>query len=287
MTPVSSTRLQVSWEEPDNAGPPITDYDYRYREASGSWTEVTNTTITGTTVTIEGLSASTSYDVEVRAKNAEGTSDWSNPGSRSDERRRGQQPARVHRGHERHAKRERKRAGGHLHRCSRHGDGRRFGRHADLQPRRTGRGLVRCQRYIGAASHEVRHHADRRRDVHGDGRGRRRKRHRQDFGYDQRYGCAAEQPARVYGGRQRRAERECERAGGYVDRRSAHGHRRRRGHDVDLHLSRARTRRRSASTRQTASSSRWRASPWTGARTPSRSSPAMGRQPQGLLLRSR
>ena len=80
VTAVSSTRLQVSWEEPGNTGPPITDYDYRYREPSGSWTEVINTTITGTTVTIQGLSASTSYDVEVRARNAEGTSDWSNPG---------------------------------------------------------------------------------------------------------------------------------------------------------------------------------------------------------------
>ena len=80
VTPVSSTRLQVSWEAPDNTGPPITDYDYRYREPSGSWTEVINTPITGTTVTIEGLAASTSYDVEVRATNAEGTSDWSNPG---------------------------------------------------------------------------------------------------------------------------------------------------------------------------------------------------------------
>ena len=81
VTPVSSTSLQVSWEEPDNTGPPITDYDYRYREVSGSWTEVTNTTITGTTVTIEQLRASTSYDVAVRAKNAEGTSDWSSEGS--------------------------------------------------------------------------------------------------------------------------------------------------------------------------------------------------------------
>ena len=70
----------MSWEAPSNAGPPITDYDYRYRAASGSWTEVTNTTITGTTVTIPGLTASTSYDVEVRATNAEGTSGWSNPG---------------------------------------------------------------------------------------------------------------------------------------------------------------------------------------------------------------
>ena len=80
VTAVSSTRLQASWDAPANTGPPITDYDYRYREPSGSWTEVTNTTITGTTVTIQGLAASTSYDVEVRATNAEGTSDWSNPG---------------------------------------------------------------------------------------------------------------------------------------------------------------------------------------------------------------
>ena len=77
---VSSSRLQVTWEAPGNTGPPITDYDYRYREPGGSWTEVTNTTITGTAVTIEGLAASTSYDVEVLATNAEGSSDWSNPG---------------------------------------------------------------------------------------------------------------------------------------------------------------------------------------------------------------
>ena len=80
VTAVSSTRLQVTWDAPANTGPPITDYDYRYREPGGSWTEVTNTTITATTLTIEGLAASTSYDVEVRAKNAEGTSEWSNPG---------------------------------------------------------------------------------------------------------------------------------------------------------------------------------------------------------------
>ena len=80
VTAVSSTRLQVSWDMPANQGPPITDYDYRYREPSDAWTEVTDTTITGTTEQITGLAASTSYDVEVRATNAEGTSDWSNPG---------------------------------------------------------------------------------------------------------------------------------------------------------------------------------------------------------------
>ena len=80
VTAVSSTRLQVSWDAPDNEGPPIIDYDYRYREPGDSWTEVTNTTITGTLVQITGLAASTSYDVEVLARNAEGDSDWSNPG---------------------------------------------------------------------------------------------------------------------------------------------------------------------------------------------------------------
>ena len=82
VTALSSTSLQVNWDAPDNAGPPINDYDYRYRGVSAqTWTEVANTTITGTTATIDGLTPSTSYDVEVRAKNAEGTSDWSNPGN--------------------------------------------------------------------------------------------------------------------------------------------------------------------------------------------------------------
>ena len=82
VTALSSTSLQVIWEAPDNTGPRITDYDYRYQTPTDSgWTEVTNTTITRTTTTVVGLTPSTSYDVEVRAKNAEGTSGWSNPGN--------------------------------------------------------------------------------------------------------------------------------------------------------------------------------------------------------------
>ena len=82
VTALSSTSVQVNWEAPENDGPPITDYDYRYRAvADTDWTEVSNTTITGTTATIEGLTPSTSYDVEVRANNAEGKSEWSNPGN--------------------------------------------------------------------------------------------------------------------------------------------------------------------------------------------------------------
>ena len=80
VTAASSASLQVTWDAPENTGPPITDYDYRYQEPPGSWIEVTNTTITATAVTIPRLRANTSYDVEVRATNAEGTSDWSNSG---------------------------------------------------------------------------------------------------------------------------------------------------------------------------------------------------------------
>ena len=84
VTTASSASLSVSWEAPENIGPPITDYDYRYRAVTDSaWTEVTNTTIAATSVTIDRLTPSTSYDVEVRAKSAEGTSDWSNPGNGS------------------------------------------------------------------------------------------------------------------------------------------------------------------------------------------------------------
>ena len=82
VTALSSTSLQVTWDAPANTGPPITDYDYRYMStADTTWTEVTNTTIAGTSATIDDLTPSTSYDVEVRAKNAEGTSGWSNPGN--------------------------------------------------------------------------------------------------------------------------------------------------------------------------------------------------------------
>ena len=79
----STTSLSVSWSAPANAGPAITDYDYRHRTTSpeGTWTEVTGTTITTLSATITGLSENTSYDVQVRATNAEGTGDWSDSGT--------------------------------------------------------------------------------------------------------------------------------------------------------------------------------------------------------------
>ena len=79
----SVTSLMVRWSEPANSGPPINDYDYRYRTDSpqGNWTEVTTTTITALEVTIPNLSQDTAYDVQILAKSPEGESDWSPEGT--------------------------------------------------------------------------------------------------------------------------------------------------------------------------------------------------------------
>ena len=77
----SVTSLTVSWSAPANAGPAITDYDVQYREGtSGSWTDG-NHVGTATTATLSGLSENTSYQVQVRATNDEGTGSWSDSGS--------------------------------------------------------------------------------------------------------------------------------------------------------------------------------------------------------------
>ena len=81
----SVTSLTATWTAPANAGPPIGDYDYRYRVTSpvGNWTEVTTTTITALGATITQLAENTEYDVQVQATNGEGTSGWSDSGSGS------------------------------------------------------------------------------------------------------------------------------------------------------------------------------------------------------------
>ena len=82
--------LVVTWEAPagfvdpaTNAvvtedGPPVIDYDYRYRvQGTPMWTEVTNTEITAATASIAGLGTDKSYEVQVRAESTEGEGDWS------------------------------------------------------------------------------------------------------------------------------------------------------------------------------------------------------------------
>ena len=72
--------LTVSWTEPDNTGPDITDYDVQYREkGTGRFTGALHEG-PGRTLTLSDLNAGTVYEVQVRASNDEGTSDWSDPG---------------------------------------------------------------------------------------------------------------------------------------------------------------------------------------------------------------
>ena len=88
-TDVLPSRVTVSWTAPANTGPAITDYDVRYRQGtSGDWTEVldhtgtdSNTDDTATKATLEDLTPSKSYQVQVRATNAEGMGGWSAAGT--------------------------------------------------------------------------------------------------------------------------------------------------------------------------------------------------------------
>ena len=71
--------LTVRWTEPENTGPPITDYDVQYHTGSDAYREWTHEG-PGRTATITGLDLGTAYEVQVRASNEEGRSDWSEPG---------------------------------------------------------------------------------------------------------------------------------------------------------------------------------------------------------------
>ena len=76
-----ATTLIATWAEPSNAGPPITDYGVQYRAGdSGSFTDWTHSG-TGRSATITGLTATTTYQVQVQATNDEGTGAWSDSGA--------------------------------------------------------------------------------------------------------------------------------------------------------------------------------------------------------------
>ena len=73
--------LSVNWTAPSNTGPAIDNYDLQYREGTGgSWTTGPQN-VSGTSATIGSLTEGTSYQVQVLARNAEGDSPWSLPGS--------------------------------------------------------------------------------------------------------------------------------------------------------------------------------------------------------------
>ena len=83
-TEKSSTSLDVSWNAPENTGrPDITGYIVHYREGStGTFMETPqlddgDVHTTKTSFTIGSLNAGTSYQVQVRAVNDEGSGPWS------------------------------------------------------------------------------------------------------------------------------------------------------------------------------------------------------------------
>ncbi len=76
---LQNKKLAAAWTIPDYDGDrPITGYTLRYSDDSGTtWKEITSDNGTATSYTITGLANQTSYDVQVRAVNSQGESDWS------------------------------------------------------------------------------------------------------------------------------------------------------------------------------------------------------------------
>ena len=80
VTAEGSDSLKVSWTEPENRGPEIVDYEVRYREGGEAGYSDGGHEGTGLEVRLSGLEEGTAYEVQVRAVNEEGISEWSEPG---------------------------------------------------------------------------------------------------------------------------------------------------------------------------------------------------------------
>ena len=80
VTAEGSDSLKVSWREPENRGPEITDYEVRYREGGEAGYSDGGHEGRGLEVRLSGLEEGTAYEVQVRAVNEEGISEWSEPG---------------------------------------------------------------------------------------------------------------------------------------------------------------------------------------------------------------
>ena len=76
------SKIDVSWTAPTNTGKPaISDYDVQYKlSGANSWTSHSFSG-TGTSTTIGSLTEGKSYEVQVRAVNAEGDGAWSASGT--------------------------------------------------------------------------------------------------------------------------------------------------------------------------------------------------------------
>ena len=77
----SLTSLAVRWTAPDNTGrPAIESYDVQYRTRTEPWWSMPPRNVTDTATPITHLLRNTIYEVQVRAKNADGDGPWSESG---------------------------------------------------------------------------------------------------------------------------------------------------------------------------------------------------------------
>ncbi len=81
VTGASLTSVQAVWRVPANTGPAVNDYDVRYRTQGASGWTAHAFTGTKTVAEIAELESEATYEVQVRAKNAEGAGAWSPSGS--------------------------------------------------------------------------------------------------------------------------------------------------------------------------------------------------------------
>ena len=76
----STTTATATWIAPRNGGPPILDYDVRFRRSPGDgFTDVRHEG-TATEAALSSTESGWSFEVQVRASNDEGTGAWSEPG---------------------------------------------------------------------------------------------------------------------------------------------------------------------------------------------------------------
>ena len=77
VTEMTTTSVTIRWTPPPNTGPAITGYDMRHRQGStGSWSTASRDATQARAI-FTGLTQNASYEIQVRATNAEGTGPWS------------------------------------------------------------------------------------------------------------------------------------------------------------------------------------------------------------------
>ena len=76
----STDSVRVTWDAPANTGTSVTAYEVRFKEAGAGFGRHDHYGVDRSTI-ITGLKAGTRYEVQVRARSGEGTSEWSRSGT--------------------------------------------------------------------------------------------------------------------------------------------------------------------------------------------------------------